>query len=554
MSAIIAVLAIVLFAAPAHASLEVAWLDGGSARYARIVNGAAGDPTAALDPRLDTPLGSVWKLLVHIYVSERDVPAPDYQCDGSAPRDEAFCCVPGGSIAGDEALARSCGLFFGPARLRIDADHWRAFWSALPLPADAAWVSGVTLMAPDTRVTVASLLAVLAAAPPRARQRAQRALLDVTVAGRSPAARHLGATLRAKTWTWDHPARPGARAGGFAGWLADGTAVWARGDGAGIHVVQKWAPALAAHFGVRLPDESECVLVDFFARYPIRDVSVRGSGAPAAAGLLDGAYRVDFQNGRSVDVTSAGTLRLSREGAAPALTARLGLNDYVARVLDREAAPSPVEAARALAVAARTWLVQNADRRHGCWSVADDSRAQRVSPNAPSQAARRVAGWTDGLVVRGTPVMYHRSHAATNTMGWLDAVDLAGAGRRFDEILATAYPEGRLAALHGAGRGDCERLTAVERWLAESTATWRARLHREPGYEPLRRPVAACRLGHGRPFAEAEKNRIHVRGIASTDDRIAVVHEYLHLAFAFHPRGLDEDFVERLARELVREP
>ena len=45
-----------------------------------------------------------------------------------------------------------------------------------------------------------------------------------------------------------------------------------------------------------------------------------------------------------------------------------------------------------------------------------------------------------------------------------------------------------------------------------------------------------------------------MRGIATTDDRITVVHEYLHLAFRFHPRGLDEDFVERLARELVREP
>jgi uncharacterized protein YfaQ (DUF2300 family) len=66
--------------------------------------------------------------------------------------------------------------------------------------------------------------------------------------------------------------------------------------------------------------------------------------------------------------------------------------------------------------------------------------------------------------------------------------------------------------------------------------------------------VSACRLAHGRPFADAERNRIHVRGIATTDDRITVVHEYLHLAFRFDPHGFDEDFVERLARGLVGEP
>ncbi len=275
---------------------------------------------------------------------------------------------------------------------------------------------------------------------------------------------------------------------------------------------------------------------------------------PATAGLLDGTYRVEFQNGRSLDVTSRGTLRLARDTGAPTLSARLGLNDYVARVLDREAAARPMEAARALAIAARTWLVQNANRRQGCWHIADDSRAQRVSPNPPSEAARRVAGWTDGLVVAGAPVTYHRSQGSRNTLAWIDAVELAASGVAFDQILAAAYPDGRLATLHGAGRAGCERLGAVERWLAERAGGWRPRLHAEGGFEPPRRPVAACRLAHGRPFADAENNRIHVRGIATTDDRITVVHEYLHLAFRFHPRGLDEDFVERLARELAREP
>ncbi|HEV8584832.1 MAG TPA: DUF2300 domain-containing protein [Methylomirabilota bacterium] len=528
--------ALLLVAVPAWGEgLDVAWLGG------------------HVDPRLETPLGSLWKLFVHIYVSEHDLAAPDYACDGSAPKDEAFCCVPGGSIGADQALARSCGLFFAPSRLGLTAQEWRAFWSAQSLPPDAAWLLDLSLMAPGTRVSVASLLAALAAAPPRARQRAERALLDVVLAAQPGPARHLGTTLRVKTWTWDHPTRAGAHAGGFAGWLADGTPLWAGGDGGGQQVLQTWAPALAARFGdVRAPDETECVVVDFFARYPIREV-VR-AGAPAPAGLLDGTYRVELVNGRSVEVTSHGTLRLERDGDAPALSARLGLNDYVARVLDREAAAKPVEAARALAIAARTWLVQNADRRQGCWQVADDSRAQRVSPNPPSEGARRIAGWTDGLIVAGAPVMYHASQAGPNTLAWTDAVRLAVAGRAFDEILAAAYPDGRLATLHGAGHAGCRRLAPVERWLAERAAAWRTRLHAERGFEPPRRSVTACRLAHGRPFAEAEKNRIHVRGIATTDERITVVHEYLHLAFRYHPRGLDEDFVERLARELVREP
>src|SRR5262249_4033035 len=238
----------------------------------------------------------------------------------------------------------------------------------------------------------------------------------------------------------------------------------------------------------------------------------------------------------------------------PTPRAQSGLNDDAARVSDGEAAPTPVEAARALAMAARSWLGQNADRRLVCWDVADDSRAQRVAPNAPSQAARRIAGWTDGLVVRGAPVTYHRSAGAHNTLAWLDAVERAGAGLTFDEILAAAYPDRRLATRHGAGRGECERLRAVERWLTVRAVAWRERLEAEQGYEPPRQPVAACRLMHGRPFAEAERNRIHVRGIASSDERITVAHEYLHLVFRFHPRGVDEAFVERLARELVREP
>jgi len=290
--------ATLLFAAPAVAgeSLDVAWLRGGVAEYIRLVGPAPGEILAAppaatpLDRRLETSLGSIWKLFVYVYLSERDLAAPDYTCDGSAPKDEAFCCAPGSTVGVDQALACSCGLFFAPSRLNVTAEDWRVFWGGRTLPRDAAWLLDLSRVVPDTRVSVASLLAALAAVPPRGRQRAERALLDVVVAAQPLPARHLGATLRVKTWTWDDPTRAGTHAGGFAGWLADGTPVWARGEGGGMQVLQRWAPALARHFAdVRPPDESECVSVDFFARYPIRQVVERASGVPATAGLSEGA-------------------------------------------------------------------------------------------------------------------------------------------------------------------------------------------------------------------------------------------------------------------------
>src|SRR5262249_4369943 len=93
-------------------SLELAWRRDNVADYVRLVSPAADQITATtpqttpLDARLDTALGSIWKLFVYIHLTERDLTVPDYTCDGSVPKDEAFCCVPGGAIGADEALAR----------------------------------------------------------------------------------------------------------------------------------------------------------------------------------------------------------------------------------------------------------------------------------------------------------------------------------------------------------------------------------------------------------------------------------------------------------------
>ncbi|HEY2993128.1 MAG TPA: DUF2300 domain-containing protein [Methylomirabilota bacterium] len=561
MHAALGLVLILLLAAPAAATagtargdasaLELAWRRDGVDHYQLI-----GADARLLDPTLTTPLGSVWKLFVHVYITSRGVAAPDYACGGGDPKEEGFCCVAGASVGADEALARSCGLFFEPARLGITPEAWRTHWSAWgALPPEAEWLLDLHRLRPDTTVTVASLLQALAAVPPAQRAATEHALLSVVLRSDPSVVQTLGGTARVKTWTWSHPAGGARHAGGVAGWLADGTPVWARGDGAGIHVLTLVAPALAILREARpaAPESVECVVVDFFARYPLREVTERISGAAAPAGPLRGAFTVSFVNGNTIGVESEGELVLTPGADGPTLVARLDLEEYVARVIDREAAGRPEAAARALAVVARTYVFQEGRFERGCRRIDDSTQAQRVAPRRATAGARAAGTWTAGLVLDGVTVTYHSSEAGPNRLSWTQAVELARAGWTFEAILARAYPAGRIVPF-GEARGDgCQRLDGVERWLAARAARFRERLVGEPGFES---PAAlrACRLAHARPYADAERGRIYVRGLGSAEERLAAVHEYLHVAFHRHPRGLDEAFIERLARELERTP
>ena len=70
----------------------------------------------------NTPLGSLWKLFVHVYLSAGARSVADYRCTGGDPGEESYCCAPGESIGRDEALAKSCGLYFKPRRPRAQAE------------------------------------------------------------------------------------------------------------------------------------------------------------------------------------------------------------------------------------------------------------------------------------------------------------------------------------------------------------------------------------------------------------------------------------------------
>ncbi|CAH0443384.1 hypothetical protein LMG10661_00193 [Ralstonia syzygii subsp. syzygii] len=312
---------------------------------------------------LETPLGSVWKLFVYSYLVSRRIPTPDYACHGNDP-EEVYCCTAGQSIDREHALIQSCGRYFEPARLGLDAADWRRFWQQAGAP---AWLRDVRAMLPARRVPVADLLTALQSMPADGREAAAHTLVSVLTVGRGEGTvSHFGGLLRAKTWTMPDPRRPGASIGGAAGWLADGTAVWLGGSGSSNRVLAAAAPRLMPlleHMPV--PDDDACVAVDFFARYPIREVR-DADGKPVGTGRLDGRYAVRFVNGNTLPIESRAELALSRASGASFITGRLGMNDYVARVVEREGELAEPQAARALAVAARSYLVQHASRDQGC--------------------------------------------------------------------------------------------------------------------------------------------------------------------------------------------
>jgi len=531
----------------AAASLDAAWWKGGGITVTQLRHGGAAPPS--FDGSRMVPLGSLWKLFVYLYAVESKTPLPDYRCTGRDP-EEVYCCDAGQAVNRDAALAQSCGLFFAPSRLVLSVAPWRTYWTqrlgAAP-GGETAWLAAPSQLTPERLVRLDSLLRVLASIPPAGRAEAENALLRVVLDGRgADAVRWFGSRLRIKTFSW-HEGKE--RLGGGAGWLAGGTPVWFAGQGTSSTVLRTWAPRLATALPQAEPDDSGCVMVEYFTRYPLR--AVRGDDGSVAPGPLHGRFRVTFDNGQALAFRSAGDMVLEKEpDGRLKLRGRFGVNEYVARVIDREAGAEPQEAARALAVAARSYLRQNARQVAGCQQITDSSATQRVSPNPASAAALAAARWTDQLVIDGVPVRYHRDTPSTDTLAWTRAVSLARQGKSFDEVLADAYPHGVLAAAGNSGTR-CMRLAQNEAWLERELPRWQRVLRQEAGYEAPAGLPAVCALASGAPYSEQTRNRIFMRPLATREDRITLAHEYLHLGLRRHPRGQDEDYVERLARRLT---
>ena len=538
-------------------------------------------PGAVLPGSEQVPLGSLWKLLVYLWLVETGHPAPDYVCTGArgnsaAARarreEESYCCDPGQGIDRDTALVRSCAPFFAPQRLGIKADEWREFWGNGGRFNAVGKIADLAAMKPETQVTPLELLAVLtsesfgavASKNQQAREQAANVLLARAFGANhgTETIRHFGGRLRVKTFSWFKP--DGSRYGGGAGWLSDGTPIWFAGEGTGQQVMARYAKTLAAVADEAMGSDfvaqaaftsAGCVKVRLFARYPLTRVEKAG-GATARAGHLRGRHVAVFDNKVTLPFTANGELTLTLETGKPRIVARLGLDDYVARVLDREADARETEAARALSVVVRAYLLNEASMEGNCFVIDDSSRAQRVSPNPPSAAARAVASFTSGLTLAGSPVGYHTDTAGENRMAWKAAVAASRAGQPWDNILRQAFPKADLVAMHDPSGVNCAPFTAAETWLAAAAPRWQRILERQlPGFEAPP-PPQICRLAQGRrgrPFSEQERNRIHIGSLKSAEDRITLAHEYLHLGLAHHPSGHDETLVEAWARKLIGE-
>jgi uncharacterized protein YfaQ (DUF2300 family) len=490
---------------------------------------------------MQAPLGSLWKLFVYGWLVDTGAREPAYECRGQS-KEEVYCCTAGGKIERDQALVRSCGLYFEPARLGISNAGWREYWQARQAP---EWLLDLPSLQPSTRVSVAELLKVLAVMP--AQDQARRVLLDVVLtAADGNVVGELGGRLRVKTWSWLGDQDPSSRQGGFAGWTTDGTPIWAGGRGTSQMVLRHYGAALASVLPVDWPlDAGRCVEVGLFSRYPIG--RVLAGDKVVASGPLQGDYRVEFANGNQLDIHSDGELFLLKDK----LVARLDREEYVARVLQREAKPEPAEAAKALAIAIRTYLLQNATRSGDCLSIDDSSSRQRVAPRPATAESRHIAAWTSDLVLAGSTVTYHSDQPGPDKLSWQHAVAQANAGQRYDAILLHAYPRASLSRWDNPV-ASCETLPAAQDWLQKQRRGWRPLLESEVGYNEVS-TFAVCRLAFGRPYVDRERQRIYVRGVLSLQDRLDLTHEYLHLAFEAHPNGQDETYIEGLARHLLLE-
>ncbi|HEY6527358.1 MAG TPA: DUF2300 domain-containing protein [Cellvibrionaceae bacterium] len=502
------------------------------------------------------PLGSLWKLWVYAYLADGGYAADighteaPYICQGNNT-EEIYCCSnKGEQVERDAALAKSCGLYFNPARLNIDPAQWRNYWQARYIP-DA--LRELDQVKPEQSIPLRQLLPALAQLP--AQHQARQALLAVMLGPKGPLyAEQLGSRLRVKTWSWR--TAQSVPIAGFAGWLADGTPLWAQAEGTSAQVLQRYAQALDALVPNPAPAAhiASCVLVNMFAAYPISQVKT-AQQQPAESGLLSGQYEVIFQNGNRLMINSNETLRLDTSNGQPHITAQLTQEDYVARVLEREAAPEPMEAAKALSIVARTYLWQNAAATPNltgsgeCLSIDDSSKTQRVSPNPASRKALQIAYWTADLISQGMPVRYHLDQPGSNRLVWQIAVKQAQQGAKFTDILNHALPQNDLASAQQTIRF-CQPLAQAQTWLQQQLPKWRAVLTAEPGFQPPPLP-AICQLQSGNPYNEVARNRIFARGFYSLQQRLDIAHEYLHLAFADYPSGQDETYIEQLARRLL---
>jgi len=502
---------------------------------------------------LKTPLGSLYKIFSYAYLIEKNIPEIPYTCKGQDP-EEIFCCKTAESINRDQALAKSCTPYFTFQRLGITQPAWRDFWN-LKLQKPPIWLTNFSNFKPEQAIDVDELLQTLKSVRTQLSSfsRIDSALMGTVLFGTARnALKSFGSILRVKTFTWrdlETTTRTDKQGftGGFAGWLADGSAIWASQAGHGRDTFQlELIPFIESHLAQH---DSRCVRVKFFDRYSIKKLT------PSMERPV-GTMQIQFKNGQQLTVPADGTLRVSRSQLGIQVSAELSMNEYVARVLDREVRPDPLNAARAFAIAIRSYLYQNAKKINGCFEISDSSHTQRVSPKKASLESLKIARWTDNLTLDRVPQLrYHSTISSTNRMSWEQAKGLAQNGFNMLEILNDAYPTGMIK-FGPLQTFACKAHPTLMSWIRHQSIKWKPQLLSQPGFEEpdsLKVCQSPEQIFGASVFASVESQEIYVPELRSSDDEVSILHEYLHIAFRNHPRGQDEFFIEKLARTLQEE-
>lgn len=542
-------------AASSHLDVVVKAPDRVPIRY--LMTSAHDVETMPLDRSVETYLGSIWKIFSYFYLIESGIHPRDYVCRGQNP-DDVFCCEKGSQVDLDSALVKSCSPYFAPGRLEIPDQVWSQFWTS-HVHLSYEWLTNLSSLTPERKVPVFELVEALGMLRKfdqsfkKINQTLGRVPIDGTAKG---AIKDLGLLLRIKTYTWESGDQEGRFIGGFAGWTQDGSVIWAGGRGSGKSVIKTWSKDILSlsHLWVR-PESEDCVNVAYFDRYPIKSVKNALTNESVPNGSLYGQYVVSFLNDNQLVIESRGDLTLTEtKGNGPKISAVFKMSEYIARVIDREVSTSPLEATRALSVAMRTHLYQNAKYLGGCFATKDSTSMQRVSTNPPSFVAMKVAQWGDRLIVKGVPrLRYHSDTSGPNILSWKQAVTLAKDGLSFDEILRAAYPAGSLAIAEDRGLQACRSLLKVQSWLSVRRVLWVRRLSGIQGFQEPQ-DLKICRSPSSQPYSDLKNNIIYMRDFGDVEDQLTVAHEYLHMAFKHHPRVSDEKFIEQLAQELVLNP
>ena len=518
-------------------------------------------PSSSENASLMTPLGSLWKLFAYAYLTENHLNENPYVCAGKDP-EEIFCCKPGEKIEREMALAQSCSPYFDASRLSIQPEVWRKFWRS-HIEVAPIWLSDIKNLKPEVRVPVHELLHILLEIHKKFayREQIEGASLGSVLYGTARGAlKFWGSSLRVKTFTWRDQETLSTKndmsddlgfVGGFAGWLPDGSAIWVSGAGHGRDSFKTELKNLVDQH--LIPQNSKCVVVKYFDRYPISKIYPEDL-------QLKGRVRIKFKNGLEVLFAGDGTLKASRNSReAYSVTAHLTEDEYVARVLQREVDVKPLEAARAFALAIRTYLYQNAkvSKADGCLTIADSSINQRVSPEKASPEALQIAHWSDGLILDHVKQLrYHSTQSGLNQMSWAKTKGLALESYSMSELLKLAYPNGIISFGHFPKPLDCIRNAMSENWVRSQFKSWKSRLNQEPGFE-LPEKLKICTnselVGSLREkvFSQIESEEIYVPPISNRQAEVSILHEYLHIAFRNHPNGRDEIYIENLAKNLL---